>query len=50
MPIPDYQTLMLPVLVASSKGEVRISPALRTSGGKRQRRAHRLRACFCCGY
>ena len=25
MPIPDYQSLMLPVLVASSKGEVRIS-------------------------
>jgi len=24
MPIPDYQSLMLPVLVASSKGEVRI--------------------------
>jgi restriction system protein len=25
MPIPDYQSLMLPVFVASSKGEVRIS-------------------------
>ena len=25
MTIPDYQSLMLPVLVASSKGEVRIS-------------------------
>jgi len=24
MTVPDYQTLMLPVLVASSKGEVRI--------------------------
>ena len=24
MPIPDYQSLMLPVLAASSKGEVRI--------------------------
>ena len=24
MPVPDYQSLMLPVLVASSKGEVRI--------------------------
>ena len=24
MPIPDYQSLMLPVLVSSSKGEVRI--------------------------
>jgi restriction system protein len=24
MPIPDYQSLMLPVLIASSKGEVRI--------------------------
>jgi hypothetical protein len=28
MPIPDYQSLMLPVLVASSKGEVRISPIM----------------------
>jgi hypothetical protein len=26
MPIPDYQSLMLPVLTASSKGEVRIGP------------------------
>jgi restriction system protein len=25
MPIPDYQSMMLPVLVASSKGEVRIA-------------------------
>lgn len=24
MPIPDYQSLMLPVLAVSSKGEVRI--------------------------
>ena len=25
MPIPDYESLMLPVLIASSRGEVRIS-------------------------
>src|SRR5690242_18725460 len=28
MPIPDYQSLMLPVLVASSRGEVRIGPVV----------------------
>src|SRR5438445_12953213 len=28
MSIPDYQSLMLPVLVASSKGEVRIGPVV----------------------
>jgi restriction system protein len=28
MPIPDYQSLMLPVLVASAKGEVRIGSAV----------------------
>jgi restriction system protein len=28
MPIPDYQSLMLPVLLASSRGEVRIGPVV----------------------
>jgi restriction endonuclease Mrr len=28
MSIPDYQSLMLPVLVASAKGEVRIGPVV----------------------
>jgi hypothetical protein len=28
MSIPDYQSLMLPVLVALSKGEVRTGPAV----------------------
>ena len=28
MSIPDYQSLMLPVLVACSKGEVRIGPVV----------------------
>jgi restriction system protein len=28
MPIPDYQSLMLPVLIASAKGEVRVGPVV----------------------
>jgi len=28
MTIPDYQSLMLPVLIASSKGEVQIGPVV----------------------
>jgi len=28
VPIPDYQSLMLPVLLASSRGEVRIGPVV----------------------
>ena len=28
MTIPDYQSLMLPVLISSSKGEIRIGPAI----------------------
>src|SRR5271166_2639242 len=28
MPIPDYQSLMLPVLVASTSGEIRVSDAV----------------------
>jgi restriction system protein len=34
MPIPDYQSLMLPVLVASSKGEVRIGQVVEELAGE----------------
>jgi len=36
MPIPDYQSLMLPVLVASSKGEVRIGSVIEILAGELQ--------------
>ena len=34
MPIPDYQSLMLPVLSASSNGEVRISAVVEALADK----------------
>jgi restriction system protein len=36
MAVPDYQTLMLPVLVASSKGEVRIGDVVNQLGEERK--------------
>ena len=34
MPIPDYQSLMLPVLIASSNGEMRIGSVVDTLAEK----------------
>jgi len=34
MPIPDFQTLMLPVLRESAQGEVKISDVVTTLGQK----------------